>query len=142
MRIPAAERSVSYRSKVDGWMWLVPIAMLVPVVALAPATLLRRDPPLVFAFVLCALSAGLTLWLFASTVYVFTGRTLTVRSGPFRWTIDLAAVRSVVPTRSPLSSPALSLDRLEIRYGNKSLMVSPREREAFLRTLRERARLE
>ena len=47
---------------------------------------------------------------------LITDTDLVVRSGPFHWTIPLRSVRSVVPTRNPLSSPAVSLDRLRIEH--------------------------
>jgi hypothetical protein len=48
-------------------------------------------------------------------------------------------IRTVTPTRNPLSSPALSLDRLRIDYGRgRRIMVSPRDPGAFLRELRRR----
>jgi hypothetical protein len=45
----------------------------------------------------------------------------------------------VVPTRNPLSSPALSLDRLRIEYGQgRAIMISPADKGPFLRALEER----
>lgn len=42
----------------------------------------------------------------------------------------------MAPTRGPLSSPALSLDRLRIEYGKRGVvLISPREKEAFVRAL-------
>jgi hypothetical protein len=84
-------------------------------------------------------SAGGQLWVLATTDYTVTGHELRVRSGPFRWRIRIDDIRGVAPTRSPLSSPALSLDRLRIDYGTgNAIMISPRDRDAFLRTLAER----
>ncbi|MFQ5610075.1 MAG: PH domain-containing protein [Woeseiaceae bacterium] len=41
------------------------------------------------------------------------------------------------PTRNPLSSPALSLDRLKITYGpkNRKVLVSPADKESFVQAL-------
>jgi hypothetical protein len=46
----------------------------------------------------------------------------------------------VVPTRNPLSSPALSLDRLHIRYGGSrmGIMISPVNKAVFLQDLAAR----
>lgn len=42
-------------------------------------------------------------------------------------------------TSNPLASPALSLDRLKIEYGQGHwIMISPRDREGFLRELESR----
>ena len=68
-----------------------------------------------------------------------TEHDLLVRSGPFRWRVPLGQIHSVTPTRNPLSSPALSLDRLRIEYGDgKWILISPRERERFLEALEAR----
>lgn len=80
-----------------------------------------------------ALAVGLPLWLLFSTDYEIEGPVLRVRCGPFRWSIPLSEIEHVAPSRSWLSSPALSLDRLEIRRTNgKRILVSPRDREGFL----------
>ena len=40
---------------------------------------------------------------------------------------------NIRPTRNPLSSPALSLDRLRIDYGSgRSIMVSPEDKDKFI----------
>ena len=81
----------------------------------------------------------LPLWLLLDTNYTMTEDELRVRSGPFRWRIALGDVREVSPSRSWISSPALSLDRLRIRYGaGRSILVSPREKQRFVDSLRQR----
>lgn len=93
--------------------------------------------PLVAIILLSVL--GLPIWLLARTYYTFEGTDLVVRSGPFNWRIPLEQIRGVEPTRSPLSNPALSLDRLRIDYGsNGSIMVSPADKEGFLRQINAR----
>lgn len=68
-------------------------------------------------------------------------RELLVRSGPFRWRIAIDGIESIRPSRSPLSSPALSLDRLEITYGGgRRLLISPEDREGFLEAIVARSR--
>ncbi|RXQ99680.1 PH domain-containing protein [Pseudoxanthomonas composti] len=75
----------------------------------------------------------LPLWLLLDTRYQLTAERLLVRCGPFRWRIALSEIRAVTPTRSLMSGPALSLDRLRVDYGRwRSVLISPRERQAFL----------
>jgi hypothetical protein len=86
---------------------------------------------------------GLVLLLAVPIVYEITADELVVRSGLLlRWRIPIAAVVSVEPTGSLLSSPAWSLDRLEVRYrrgGSLSrILISPREKPAFLAELAAR----
>lgn len=79
------------------------------------------------------------LWVLTSTRYTLTATDLHVASGPFRWSVPLRDVRAVTPTRNPLSSPALSLDRLRIDYGRRRwLMISPIDKEGLVRELEAR----
>lgn len=81
----------------------------------------------------------LPIWLVRTTVYVLSADRLDVRSGPFRWKVPLHEIRKISPSRNILSSPAFSLDRLRIDYGRgKFILISPAEREAFLRDLEAR----
>ena len=60
---------------------------------------------------------------------------LHVRASFFRWKIPVDSIVSVKPTRSWMSGPALSLDRLEILHKRGVVLISPRERDAFVREL-------
>jgi len=69
---------------------------------------------------------------------------LQVRFGICRQRIPLADILEVHPTRNPLSSPALSLDRLHVQFGQgifKTVMISPAERSRFLDDLAKTAGL-
>jgi hypothetical protein len=57
---------------------------------------------------------------------------LHIRSGPFAWHIPVASITSITPTTSPVSSPALSLQRLRLEYGEgQVILVSPADPQAF-----------
>jgi hypothetical protein len=87
------------------------------------------------------ITAGVPVWICTTTRYDLSRQSLIVRSGPFRWSIPLADIKSVTPTRNPLSSPALSLDRLRIEYGQgRAIMISPSDKGAFVRALENHQR--
>lgn len=135
-----------HRSKVDNW--LVVVLLIAMAVSLAASLLVLATTPsgtgVWIAVPTAAFGAGLPLWLLLTTDYTLDDRHLRVRSGPMKWTIALAEIERISATRNPVSSPALSLDRLRIDYGKgRSLMISPRDRQAFLaeiEALREQAR--
>jgi len=130
-----------FTSKVDTWLIAIgPLAGVAALTAVIPVTLHSGRMLIVAVVVLtAALALVLPLWLLLDTNYTLTADELLVRSGPFRWRIALNEVREVSPSRSWLSSPALSLDRLLIRYGTRrSILVSPREQQRFVDCLRER----
>ena len=85
---------------------------------------------------IAVIGVGLPIWLLLSTRYTLEPRQLRVQSGPFKWHIKVADITSITPSSNALSSPALSLDRLRIDYGSgRSLMISPRNKEQFLRDI-------
>ena len=88
---------------------------------------------------LIAVGIRLPLWLLYTTQYLVEDEVLKIQSGPFKWTIPITSISQVVETTNPRSSPALSLRRLEITYGeSKTIMVSPKDREGFLEAIGQR----
>jgi hypothetical protein len=75
--------------------------------------------------------------------YELTEHELVIRSGLFRWRVPLDGIEEIRPTRSILSAPALSIDRLLIRFRSRKggfglAMISPRDRAGFLREVAAR----
>jgi hypothetical protein len=138
-----ATRSESvYPSKRDWWLALLLWGTVV--VMVFTAILVVRAPESLgaklVAVALCFATVAFLLWTLYGTYYVISDERLVVRSGPFRWRIALDAIQAVEPSRSPLSSPALSLDRLRIRHGprRRSILISPDEQQQFLWDLSSR----
>ena len=82
---------------------------------------------------------GLMLWVLYGTGYTVKSELLCIRCGPFSFRIALQGIDSITPTKSPWSSPACSLDRLNIAYGlsGQSIMVSPEDKTRFLAAIVE-----
>jgi hypothetical protein len=139
------DEAVWYPSKVD-W-WLVPLLCLPPVAAVAVVAAMALGGPrseLPFAIAVVAVVAGIYFGLVFPMRYGLGDDHLTVRSGLLRQRIPLADILEVRPTRNPLSSPALSLDRLYVKFGPgffKAVMISPADRDGFLDDLARRAGL-
>ena len=95
--------------------------------------------------VIIAAASFFSLWTLYSTRYQIGETQLLIFSGPFRWRIPLAAISEVKPSRNPLSGPACSLDRLQLKYNtakfgsSKTILISPREKSAFLAELKLKA---
>ncbi len=133
----------TYPSKRDGWLLVVMgIAGLVALSGVA--TMLSAPTPVgvkvLFTFIMLG-SVGFVGWLFMTTGYELSNTALTVRSGPFTWVIALDDIEEIYPSRNPLSSPALSLDRIAIQSkgGRLPLLISPADREEFLQDLARRS---
>jgi len=130
------ERFVSRRDA-----WLVAVLWLASLVDFGVAAWLWLSVDGAPAFVapLLVLAGAFQLQVLYATDYSLEGDTLRIRASFFRWSVPLAAIDFVEPTRNPLSSPACSLDRLLIHYGEKRIMISPLDKAGFLRALAQRA---
>ena len=87
------------------------------------------------------------VWILFSVYYTSRPSDLLVRAAFFRWRIPLDQITEVFPTHNPLSSPALSLDRLRVNYKRPSgrtwwVMISPKEKDRFLDDLAKAAGLD
>jgi hypothetical protein len=126
-----------YRSAVDTWLLLALgagglLALVAAVSVFAAGDAAARGIAVLTLF----LGVGLPLWILTTTSYTLDGDTLLVRSGPVTRRVPIADITAVVPTRNPLSSPALSLDRLRIEVrGARPVMISPADRTGFLADL-------
>ncbi|MCL7749458.1 PH domain-containing protein [Halalkalibacter alkaliphilus] len=75
-------------------------------------------------------------WIWYSTGYKIENDRLKIAFGPFSKMILINEIKSVRKTRSLISAPANSLDRLEIMYGKFNLIViSPINQKQFLHFL-------
>lgn len=85
------------------------------------------------ALTACLLSLALVVSVVFSIRYEISGDKLrVVCCWIFIETFDIHKITSVKPTRTILSSPAASLDRIEVRAGRRSVVISPRDKQAFV----------
>lgn len=131
---------MTFRSKIDAWIALLSIGAVVACLGGLIHVALTKSSLLALAMSpLLLVGVVLPVWLLSSTYYVLNETELLVRSGPLQWRVPLADIRAITPTRNPLSSPALSLDRLRIDYQRwRSIMISPADKERFLEELENR----
>lgn len=136
---------LAFHSKVDWWLLILVLSAVAVcgwILAAYWARLLAHG--WVFASLLTLpLAAGVLvpLWLVVSLRYFLSDEMLRVRCGPWQWRIAIPDITSVNPASDPLSSPALSLDRLRIEYGgDRAVTISPEPRDEFLRQLEFRRR--
>ena len=79
------------------------------------------------------------LYIFLSIQYKINDKILTVKAGFLVNTkIDIQKIKKIKKTFNPLSSPAASIDRLEICYNNGDfVLISPKNRDQFIKDLLE-----
>ena len=132
-----------YASKRDTWLVVVLLLSTAGMVWAGVAVWISMES-LVFraSYALIMLgSAALVGSLVYATNYRLTSEDLLIRSGPFRWRVPIESIEEVVPSRSVLSGPSLSLDRLQVKYRKSTwgVLISPEEKDDFLRDLASKA---
>ena len=80
---------------------------------------------------------GFIGYLFASTKYIIEGDKLVVKDGfSTNIKIEIDKIKKITETYSILSSPAASIDRLEILYNKfDSVLISPKDKSGFIANL-------
>lgn len=90
-----------------------------------------------FAIILLLLTFMIHMLL--TTQYKITGKFLRIKSGIFvNKSVNIDTIRKITETNSILSSPANSLDRLELRYNKfDRIIISPKDKDSFINILSE-----
>lgn len=129
-----------FNSKVDPWLGAV-LGILVLAALAVPIALYAVGHAYAWAGLVGAAFILLILVGLVFPVYYELGdQALMIRSGLIRTKIPYADIRRVVPSRSMLSNPALSMDRLHIDAGNPlGPLISPKDKQGFLTALAVRA---
>lgn len=125
---------MKFRSKVDAIL-VVPLAVGLGLPLLLITMGLAEGRPLLGAVIpLVVIVAVIPLnWI----SYELTNEQIVVRQGWLRWRMPLQRIRALKATRAIWSSPALSLDRIEIRTDRGLwLMVSPADKAGFIQAVR------
>jgi hypothetical protein len=134
--------SIVHRSKTDSWIVLFVVSAGVLLAGAATHQLFTNgvSHPVTWILLLSLIFYISIILFFAYPVsYEITPPDLLIRSGLTKSRITLSSIESVQATRNPASSPALSLDRLQIDYTKKGkltfTLISPENKKAFLNEL-------
>jgi hypothetical protein len=133
-------------TKKDAWLVLGITAVVLFLVGFGAYNLVTGARPPMKGWLLLGIGLFLAVVFYSFATYEITATDLVIRSqlyGIRFGSIPLDSIQEVFPTRNPLSAPAWSLDRLHIVYlkdGKKKFnLVSPKDKQAFLRELAEAA---
>ena len=131
-----------YGSKRDLWILVLVWAGML-LVAFAAVTYFRSNEPLIQRVIVLGLSilvSGFVLSMLYNIRYAIGDDELRIHSWPFRYSIPLADIDRIRPSRNPLSSPAASLDRLMVtwRGGRKRILISPVDKVRFMADIKSR----
>jgi hypothetical protein len=124
----------TFKSKVD-LLLLVPIAVLLII-----ASVFVIVNKMVVGEIILALLIAFLIYVYLDTLYEVTrDNKLKIKSGFFfHQEIYIKSIKKVKLTKDHRASPALSFDRLEIRYNRYGrVVVSPDKPSEFIRELKE-----
>lgn len=124
-----------YSSRVDWWIAALIVGSVLFCFVLS-FYLLRVDRTSAFIlFGITALMVVITLLLVIPCAYTLLDDHLLVQSGVIRYKIPYTDIRKIEKSSNPLSSPALSLRRVKITRKKGFLLISPPDRDQFIKDL-------
>ena len=128
---------IKFTSKKDWWMTLIIFGTVaISVAAVIPLFFVEINVGTIITYLVIGLTVWLVLGIYFRTFYTVEEDIVKVVSGPFRWKVPISEITSIRSTKSILSSPALSMDRLEIKYGNyKYIIISPEDKDGFVQQI-------
>ncbi|MEZ4839177.1 PH domain-containing protein [Flavobacterium sp.] len=113
----------TYRSKVDWWLILI-------IVGIFSYPIVEGISTKQYGLSITMISILMIMfWMFSKIKYVIEGTMLKV------WwiKIDIHSIKRIFKTNNPLSSPALSLDRIAIVYNKyDEVLISPKFKKEFV----------
>ena len=126
-----------YKSKVD--TWLVGVVVVVSIGPIVP--FLLKDFSLIALFIVATILVFVISLLF-TIVYVVVNNKLIIKYGYlFSLEYNIKDIKSITPTHTFMSAPAASLDRLKIDFGSEVVVVSPKEKDKFIKNLKQIANI-
>ena len=119
-----------YRSKIDIWLLVLILAAWgIPLFIVWYEFSVVKFSVVLFMLVF-------TLALLFSIKYTIEGKTLRVDYSFFySERINIDEITEIVNTHTFLSAPAASLDRIEITYGKNCVVLSPKDKQKFVKQL-------
>lgn len=118
-----------YKSKI-GLELVIPLIIVFGAILFLAVT----EEPNFVGFGILLLVMIFVIHMFMTTNYTIDGDSLKIKCGFFfNETIDIKTIKKISETNNALSSPATSLDRIEINYGKfDSVIISPKLKKEFI----------
>lgn len=133
-----ARRPTVYESAIDWWLAMLLVAT--PVLAAILGVYLMwtgRAGDATWLFVVGALAALITAAFAVPCRYTILEDTLSIRCGLLVYQVPLSEIEHVEKSSSMWSGAALSLRRVLVKSGRRKHLISPKDRDDFIRDLRK-----
>lgn len=90
----------------------------------------------IIVLLIMMLLAALLLWFWFKTDYKIENDKIKIRYGPIRQTVHIQDIKLIVKAKTPLTAPALSMDRIQITCGKFDIVsISPVNQREFINEL-------
>lgn len=121
----------THRSKID--IWLIVLLIIVFSYPIYQATYHQNW----VQFCLFSMVAVLVFYSFSTLKYIIQDEFLVIKINFYTFNkIKISEIKSIENSNNLISSPALSIDRLSIKFGKfDEVLVSPKNKEAFTNDL-------
>jgi hypothetical protein len=121
-----------YHSKI-GALFLIPVLVLL--ISLSYSV---YNETKIFGIAVLITISSFILDLICRTYYFIKDDYLFIRCGIFTTTIEVKSIRKISDSKNLISSPALSIDRLEIIYNKfDSVLISPKDKAGIINDLKQ-----
>lgn len=129
-----------FRSKIDWWFHLVVWASLAASVwGLVVGVQANVISTIVIGVVMLLIEVFLVLPIYFTTFYSLDDSALHIRCGLcMNKQIAYNDITFIYETRDPSASVGLSLDRISVNYSRGEVLISPKEKQEFIRLLTQR----
>ncbi|MEL4307610.1 PH domain-containing protein [Joostella sp. CR20] len=127
----------TYKSKVSyPLLIIILIALIIPIITQFVGV--NNDEVSVGVIALQVLIIAFVLHLFLKTTYTIDNTILKVKSGFISYApIEINQITDISKTKSILSSPAPSFNRISIKYGTyNEFIISPKDQQNFIQDLK------
>ena len=129
-----------YPAKVDWWLWLILMIISPGLIVFGALTWSSNQTEALILIGSGIFDAILIVILLVPCYYAIEDSTILIRFGVFRYRVPINGIASLTLTTNPLSAPAPSLRRVEIRMKTgKFYLVSPADREGFIKEVNQLA---
>jgi hypothetical protein len=127
-----------YPSKIDWWIAVLLVGTPLFMIGYGIYFTIAKSATGLFA-VFTGIFVGVVMAIFSIPCrYTITDTSLLIKCGAFEDEIKLDSIRDAVPSSNPLSAPSLSLRRVKIVLDKGFRLVSPLNREDFIKELLRR----
>ena len=112
---------------------IIPTSLLLALICVAMLT----SPVSLAGLIIVGSLVLFLVYLFINTSYTIKDETLYVKCGfLYKAQISIKSITKITETTNILSSPATSIDRLEIIYNKfDSVQISPKDKDGFIQTV-------